>query len=416
MGLVRFGLIGIGGYARQYVTALETLCGEGLATASLALVRNPDKYPEQMEQIRKMGCEIVPDIDAFYAAGDKMDIVGIPTGIPTHKPLTVQAHQQGFDVLVEKPPTAVLQDLYAMLDAGREAGKFCAVGFQIESYPSIRTLKKYILQGRFGKLKGVAVRGHWLRQDSYYERNPWAGKLKHEGEWVLEGPSINALSHQLNNMLYLAGPSQNEAAPVATVRAELYVAHSGPGEDSSCMEVTTIDGVKAHFYVTFCSRRNVNPVIYIDGTDGQAVWEMNGKTEMTFADGSTETIEEDENAGLYGIAEMFRNVVRRYKGEDDHLNCSLAMTEPFLKAINGAYYSNGGFARRLPEEFIEREEADDARNNGLKTFNTHVKDIDDIMDRAFAERKLYSDIGVPWAVATEPYDVTGLTSFDFPEP
>jgi hypothetical protein len=43
-----------------------------------------------------------------------------------------------------------------------------------------------------------------------------------------------------------------------------------------------------------------------------------------------------------------------------------------------------------------------------------ITGIEEIVARASAERKLYSDLGIPWAVKTRPVDVSDLRKFELP--
>jgi len=40
-----------------------------------------------------------------------------------------------------------------------------------------------------------------------------------------------------------------------------------------------------------------------------------------------------------------------------------------------------------------------------------VRGIEEIVERAFREGKLFSELGVPWAAATEPFSTAGYRGF-----
>ena len=114
----------------------------------------------------------------------------------------IKAQEAGYDVLLEKPPAPVIQQLDAMIEAERRTGHFCCVGFQNQSKGTTRALKRLICEGKLGRVLSVQVLAEWVRLDSYYERNAWAGKIMHEGKYCLDGPTCNALAHYLFNALY----------------------------------------------------------------------------------------------------------------------------------------------------------------------------------------------------------------------
>ena len=405
MADVRFGLIGIGGYARQYVRALDVMRKEGRVQVLGAVARHPGKYPDQEKTLREAGAPFFSDTESFYqAVGDRMDIVGIPTGISSHCKLTVDALNRGYNVLLEKPPAATIQEIDRMIAAARAAGTFCAVGFQGLTSPTIRGLKQRVVEGRFGQLKRLANQGRWKRLDSYFARNDWAGRLKNGDQWILDGPLSNALAHQMNNQLFLATAQPNRCGVPVRVRAEMYHAHNIEGEDCSSVELETDEGVQVCQYVTFCSRDNTYPEMVIEGTKAKAHWSMKGQAEIEYDDGTTETLVDDPVVAEANIDEMFRNVIRVLNGEEQHLNCSLEMTRSYVLAINGAYESNG-WPRPVPAEYVERVPEDDS-------VATYVQDIDATILRAFDEHKLFSDIGTSWAEPSPWFSLEVYSTFD----
>ena len=105
-----------------------------------------------------------------------------------------------------------------------------------------------------------------------------------------------------------------------------------------------------------------------------------------------------------GRHEVFRNMCRFIRGVDAEINCTLEMTRPYVLAMNGAFESCGR-PRRIPPEYVTRlTEAGAAK--------TWIHDIGRIIERAASERKLFSELGIPWATPTQWFDVRGYTRFD----
>ena len=76
-----------------------------------------------------------------------------------------------------------------------------------------------------------------------------------------------------------------------------------------------------------------------------------------------------------------------------------------MLAVNGAFESAGD-PIRIPKEFIETR-LDPNRGRLLR-----IREIETLRERAIAERKLFSDLGVPWARPTEPFDLIGYERFE----
>ena len=83
------------------------------------------------------------------------------------------------------------------------------------------------------------------------------------------------------------------------------------------------------------------------------------------------------------------------------------MTRAHVLAVNGAFESARSPVT-IPDEFLKRREDGESG----KLFTEIVPDIEKLSARAAAERKLYSELDVPWAVKTEPFSLAGYTRFE----
>ena len=114
--------------------------------------------------------------------------------INTHFNLTKKCIDAGFDVFLEKPPVAIVQELDELIEYASKHGKKIPVAFQYLHSTIVQELKKRIVEGRYGKVKRVKGMAGWPRFDSYYSRD-WAGKLRLNGDWILDG-TINNRRYQ----------------------------------------------------------------------------------------------------------------------------------------------------------------------------------------------------------------------------
>jgi len=397
-----FAVVGVRNFADAYIEFIRDLEDEGLRLTGV-VIRDQVKNAERAAELRSEGVRVFDSYDELLSEGEEyVDVVGIPTSIPTHDDLTIEAMERGYDVLMEKPPTPTIEGMDNLRRATKRTNKMCSVGFQFIHAESIRRLKELILDGRLGELDTLACWGKWRRTRSYYERNPWAGRATLDGELVLDGPMHNALAHYLNNMLFLAGGSTHEAAELETVEAELYRGHTYiESPDTSCLHAETTDGTDIYFHVTHAPEEHAGPVIEIKGTEGSASWRMTGETDVETADGESMSFTgRDEDSHL----EVFRAATRYHNDNQDELWCSLDNSRPFVVAINGAYESAERI-RRIPEEYVREFENEDGE------YVTVVDGVDDVIAEAFEERKLYSETGAAWTTPTEPVDVRDYERF-----
>ncbi len=395
-------LVGVSNFARSHKRSIQQMVEEEMATFDCVVIRSPDKYPEAMDEYSGRGIRIYHEYEEMLEAEqDRVELVALPLSIQSHASASIAAMEAGYNVLVEKPPAATVQDVDAMIAASERTGKFCDVGFQNQSKNTVRELKRRICDGKLGGIERVTVMAEWVRDDDYYARNPWAGQMVMDGDYVLDGPTNNALAHYMFNALYFASQTWNHADTPVRVRGELYHAHPIPGEDSSSIRVAASGGAQIVYNVTLAGWETRGPLIRIEGSDGVAHWSHRDATQIAYADGSTETIESDGRSEHH---EVFRNAIRYLRGEDDVLNASIAMTRPITVAVNGAYES-GAPPRTIPDEHVTREPRDDSMFTG-------INGIGELLDRCYEESLTYSEAGAPWAYEPEWFDTSDYTRFE----
>lgn len=399
---VKICLVGVSNFAASHKRSIDVMVQEGLAEFTAAVVRSPHKYPEALAEYAERGIKVYTDYHEFLEAErGNVELVALPLSIQTHAEASIAAMEAGYHVLVEKPPAAVVQDVDAMIAASERTGRFCAVGFQNQSKNTVRELKRLICDGGLGDIERVAVMAEWVRDDDYYARNAWAGQMVVDGQYVLDGPTNNALAHYLFNALYFATPRWQEVDSLARVRGELYHAHPIPGEDTSAIAVETTGGVPIIYLSTLAGWETRGPWIRVEGTRGTAYWDFQGPCRIEYTDGSEQVIEPD---GRREHDEVFRNAIRYLRGVDPELNCPVAMTRPFTVAVNGAYES-GAPPRGIDPQYVTREK------RGDKVF-TAINGIQELLDRCYREFLTYNDAGAPWGYATDWFDTTNYTRFE----
>lgn len=400
---VRFAIVGVRNFANAHYRRVKQLekTGEGKLVA--VVVTDQKRNAKRVEELKAEGVTIYNYYEQLLnEAKDTVDIICLPTSIPSHGELAAKAMLAGYDVIMEKPPVPTIDEMDYLRRVEQETGKFCSVGFQFMHSRTIHKLKKMLLNGELGKLQNIATRGYWPRLKSYYDRNAWAGRLVYNSQLVLDGPVHNALAHYLQNMLFLAGTTEQDSAELKTIRAEMYRGHTYiQSSDTTCLEIKTKDDVGIYFYVTHCPDVNYGPVTEIVTDKAVVTWVNTEKTKITWNDGR---VEEFDNEGLDPYLEVFRLPAKKFRGEIDQLPSTLENTRSFVLAVNGLYLSSKK-VREIPAEYVkEFEEKGDLR--------TLVQDIVPLMDKACAERKLLSDIGVEWAQPTETVSLEGLTEFN----
>jgi predicted dehydrogenase len=406
---MNIALIGISGWGGSVLNAIKALEAEGCLKLLSISDNQYEQNREKIDQLEHAGVSCYRDYKEMLSKQSNLDVVAIATPIHLHKTMSIEAMEAGFHVFLEKPPASTIQDADAIIEASGRTGKLCAVDFLNSSDEAFLELKRCISAGKLGEIRTITGVGLWQRLDSYYSRTGWAGKLTFNGNYVLDGTVVNPLSHLLNNMLLLglAAP-QGGKAEVAAVTAELYHAHDIAGEDTSCLRVEMSNGVLLHFFATLCGDSDETPYLQVQGTKGAAYWDYNQKLTIS-VDG--QTAEKDFSADPQGgehhdllLARMIRNLCAVIAGKDNTLYCSVQDTRSFVLAANGAFESSNG-THEIPARFCRRYPSDGS-------VATDLIGIQDIILGAARQRKLFSELGVEWAVPGKLMNMTDYSTFN----
>jgi len=397
---VKFGLVGVGGYAGKYLNVLEILNNEGLAELCAVIIRDKKKYPEIVKKLRSEQIAIYPDLESLFNSDTQksLDVIAIPTAIHFHAPMAIQCLRQGYNVLLEKPLAPTVQEVDEIVKEENKARKFCAVGYQHIYSKSIKDLKKRICDGELGDIKSLKCYGIGGRGDQYYSRNSWAGMLKSDGQWILDSPHNNAFAHYINIMCFLASPQNNISASPQAVLAELYQANQIESADTVCLRMETKEGVDIFFVGSHCVEKQGGIRIIIETEKGTVVWQP-GQAEISYIEGKKECLSDE---GLDPSVEMFKTVCELSKNPASKYYCSLDIARAQTLCINGSFESSD--ITSIGKGHIKRKE----ERGDIKTV---VIGIDKIIEQSFEDKKLFSEMAVQWARKGQWIDLKNYTHF-----
>lgn len=393
-------LIGAGGFGRVHLNELVRLSDEGLLElAAVSDVRLPD---HSAAVVAERGIRHYADYREMLAGESGADFVIVSTPIPLHVPMSVDAMEAGYHVLLEKPPAAVIQDVDRIAAAAARTGRLCAVNFMAPSPKALALVERTIASGELGRIRCIKAIALLRRTAAYYGRTPWAGKLSANGALVLDGAFHNPAAHLLYSLLKLAGTAAGalgrQTEPLR-VTAEMYHANHIESDDTSAMRIEMSDGTPLCYYVTLCARETETQRIRIEGTEGALEWDYGDQVRIwRYGLGKTHDCAE---GGM--LERRYRNLIRAIDGEDDRLDVSLASTRRFTLAANGAFESSG-VVRAIPDAFVTRSAAEDMPGAYIHGIEADIK-------AAYAAGKLFSELGVPWAVPSEPFELEAYRHF-----
>jgi len=200
---MRIGILGAGWWAGQHAQALARLDGFAVTGVSSASLEPATAFATQY------GGRIHTDADALLSAPD-VDAVLIAAPHEYHAPLALQATASGKPILLEKPVATNAADTHAVLNAARNAGVPCLVGFTSHYFPGFSRAKELIASGELGRpLSGQSTfQKRWMeanRRDWHLNRERGGGML------------LTAGVHALDRLMWLMDrPVQSVSAAIGT--------------------------------------------------------------------------------------------------------------------------------------------------------------------------------------------------------
>jgi predicted dehydrogenase len=217
------GIVGCGLVGRKRALALRAL---GVPT--------PVVFDADPSRARGLAEELGGGVEAVESAAEAtgrrdVDFVVVATPHDALAGETIAALTRDCDVLVEKPAARSADELDAVAEAARRAGRTVRVGFNHRFHPAVRAARDAVAERRFGELFSIRARyGH-------------GGRLGYEREWRADrarsggGELLDQGSHLIDLTRHLAGDAELAFAELRTdfwpmaVEDNAYLALRVPG-------------------------------------------------------------------------------------------------------------------------------------------------------------------------------------------
>ncbi|MGW7056585.1 Gfo/Idh/MocA family protein [Streptomyces sp. NPDC054887] len=355
---------------------------------------------EQLGLARLAGiCELTPlDADELDGFGDPpqsrdfgalLDATGarvaiVCTPIHTHTDLALAAAERGVHLLLEKPPAPSYAEFERMTAGVRAAGTVCQVGFQSLGSHALPAIRDLIARGVIGDLRGVGAAGAWVRDTAYFSRAPWSGRRRIGTVDVVDGALTNPLAHAVATALAVAGRCRS--GDVRGVEAELFRAHDIEADDTSCVRVTTTGGVPVTVAATLCAELTAEPYVVAHGELGRITfWYRQDRVLVQRSGHGPREV-------VHGRTDLLENLLRHLAG-DAPLLVPPEDTGAFMRVVEAV--------RLAPDPVALPESAWRTAAGGAAAPRRIVSGVDDVVASSADTLALFSELGVPWASATE---------------
>lgn len=399
--MIKLAMIGAGGYAYNLIKWIWEIPDK---IKLVAVASNPARKSPGRTACQEKGIPVYDDADQLIEnVKGVADVIYVPTPINTHFNLTKKCIDAGFDVFLEKPPVAIVQELDELIKYVSQRGKKVPVAFQYLHSTIVQELKKRIVEGRYGQVKRVRGMAGWPRFDTYYSRSEWAGKLRINGDWILDGTINNPLAHMLADELYLASAMPGEMAQPVSVEAELYHGHNIESEDTSSLRVITDKGVEVLFNTTLCSDARIDTSVIVECEKAKIEYNAFCKATITLENGEVDKIDDASEKRV----NMLTRLAECYENGKPYI-VSLETCRPFTLVVNGAFESCGGYPHSISREYLIYSKQSEPGGDTIKTV---IKDIDRILKDAHEKGKLFSEVGAEWAKKSKKFDLRGYKKF-----
>ena len=391
--------VSIGGYGHYYLKTIFEEFPEGKARVCGVIDPYAEKAP-LFDEVQKRDIPVFAEIEEFYNQGLSADLVVISSPIQIHVPQSIVALKNGSNVLCDKPICATVQEVDELIKTRDETGNWVMIGYQWSYSKAIQSLKSDINTGLFGKPIRLKTLCLWPRDDAYYGRNDWAGKIKDKlGNWVLDSPVNNALAHFLHNMFYVLGSDVDKSAVPKEVMAECYRANPIENYDTAACRILTTEGTEALFFVSHATKDQVGPIFNFEFDDAI----------ITFGDPTNEIIARFKNGAekKYGAPDDTPQFFKLFDAVDRVNNLSPIVCGPEAARsqtllMNGVQESVGKIFN-FPQSIINRDE-------GEKRW--WITDLGKVMMNAYQENLLVHETKQSWAHSGKTIDLSNY--FHYP--
>lgn len=259
MAIPRVLLLGIGGYASNYISALLNPRPGALPFKFAAAVDPMAEKCAAYQALMDAGVNVYHDASEFFK-DDSCELCIVSSPIQFHLEQTRLAMQHGALVLCEKPAAATLEQARQMLELERQYNRPIMIGFQWSYAPGMLELKRDILAGRYGRPLELRSVLNCPRGAKYYAR-PWAARLYDpSGRPVFDSIANNACAHYIHNMLFMLGERMELSAAPDAVAAQLYRANPIENFDTSFVNMRAA-GARLLFAASHAGSRNSQPAL-----------------------------------------------------------------------------------------------------------------------------------------------------------
>ena len=197
--MVKIGVIGFGNIGSMHVRNFESGVFSNVKLTAIL-----DIDPEKIEKAKSVygdKLKYFTKKEDFFNSRE-FDAVLVATPHYAHPVLGMEALQNDYHVLVEKPIGVYTKAVKRLYEAAKKSDKIFGVVLNQRTNPLYRKVKELVESGEIGVLKRINwIITDWYRAQAYYNSGTWRATWGGEGGGVL----INQCPHQLDLFQWIFG-------------------------------------------------------------------------------------------------------------------------------------------------------------------------------------------------------------------
>ncbi|MDF2962259.1 MAG: oxidoreductase [Paenibacillus sp.] len=251
----KFAILGCGVIAEIHANAIRE-------TEEAELVAVCDNDPFKGRQFAgKHGGTLYHELEQMLQ-NEEIEVVSICTPSGFHADQAILAARAGKHVLAEKPMAICLDDAKRMISVCKEQGVLLGTIFPRRMSPAAQFVKKWIQDGRLGKLSLCDASMKIYRSQQYYDSAGWRGTWDIDGG----GAMMNQGIHTVDLLQWLAGPVQSVYGKARTLLRQIEV------EDTAVSLLEFKNGAVGVLEVTTTSYPDFGQRLELHGEKGSIIY------------------------------------------------------------------------------------------------------------------------------------------------
>jgi predicted dehydrogenase len=390
---VNIVLTGLNGYGENFV---KELLEDGNNSHKLvAVVSSNPKKSQYYNVLVERGVKMYTDLQASFEEND-IDLAIITTPMHIHFKEVTCALNNNVNVFCEKPLAPTIDECLEIKKLCEKNNLFVAVGFQWSYSKAIQSLKKDIINNKFGEIKKMKTIVNWSRPKSYFENSSWKGKnVDINGRYILECLMSNAASHFLHNLLFLCSKELTKAAYPTFIEGEGYKANRIEGYDTVFMRINTDTNCQLLYLATVASKEQKEPCFEVDLEKATVYYDFEEADNIIVKTDTGRVLEygsPEEGRFTHWLAAV--QAIRTGR----KLACDIDTILPEVITVNAAIENIPAIP--FDSDILEEDDA-----------CVWIKDINNILENCYKTERLPSEIGYDWSYKSKTADVRGYKSF-----